>query len=262
MMRRFIGLFLTIFFLTSCGGDVDPRGDLDADSQLALEVGIVSNLDSPYALHPATISDELRERLEALGSIQMRNTVYGSIMPAPEGKSGAIIKANSGGAVLETSISGIANASITVRDGEVGLVDGNIYIGQGTQLIDKDGQIFTFVRGKWSAKKMKPLEVGPDTILILTVTFSQVKEENYGLTSHESTRANILANRIFNTYKALPQGEKDPDALIQELETMKVKTIDTQQLYLADIATIEYRLARRLDEDDDDTMMVGYKHSD
>ena len=262
MMRNFISLFLTVLFLTSCGGDVDPRGDLDADSQIALEVGIVSNLDSPYALHPTTISDDLRERLEALGSIQMRNTVYGSIMPAPEGKSGAIIKANSGGAVLETSISGTANASITVRDGEIGLVDGNIYVEEGTQLIDKDGQIFTFVHGKWSAKKMKPLEVGPDAVLILTVKYDRNKQAAYGLTEHEASRATIEAMSVFDAYKAIPQGEKDPDALIQELQTLIVKTADTGPVYLADIATTEYRLARRLDENDSDTMMLGFMHAD
>ncbi|NOX83401.1 MAG: hypothetical protein GXP06_10530, partial [Alphaproteobacteria bacterium] len=47
---RGIGIILAAMLVAACGGDM--RGDLDADSQLALEIGIISTLHSPNAFHP------------------------------------------------------------------------------------------------------------------------------------------------------------------------------------------------------------------
>ncbi len=252
---RWIGVILAAMLIAACGGDM--RGDLDADSQLALEIGIISTLHSPNAFHPTTLSDALRKRHEKIEGIQLRNSAYGSIMPSPKG--GAIIKGSAGGRVLKTEISGSANASITVRDGEVGLVNGEIYVGEGTQLINAKGDVFTFMRGKWRAKTKKPLSSSADTVTVLTIGMSRDKSLQFGISDNESSRAFIAAADLFEAFKKLPPKGKNKAllGLVKEMEQLEVKSLGDDVVYLADIAQIQYRQAVKSSEDDEDVLQLG-----
>ncbi len=258
-MERFsyswIGIILAAMLVAACGGDM--RGDLDADSQLALEIGIVSTLYSPNALHPTTLSDALRKRHENIEGIQLRNSAYGSIMPSPKG--GAIIKGSAGGRVLETKISGSTIASITVRNGEVGLVSGEIYVGEGTQLTNAKGDVFTFKRGKWSAKAQKPLSSSADTVTVLTIVMSRGYIEQLGISDDESARVFIAAADLFEAFKKLPPKDKSKalSGLVKEMEQLEVKPLGDEVVYLADIAKIQYRQALKSSGDNEDVLELG-----
>ncbi len=76
LLQNWILIGLAAILLVACGGD--SQGDLDDASQLALEIGIVSTLAGQNAIfNPTPISDSLRNRIEKLGNIQMRNSTYG-----------------------------------------------------------------------------------------------------------------------------------------------------------------------------------------
>lgn len=132
--------FLLAPLLASCNSGA--RGDLDADSQLALEIGVVSVLASPRSMFPVTVSDSLMDRVQKLEGIHRDVSTYGMI------GAGRIIS-DGGGRFLVVTISGPVNASVTLSGGEVGLKEGEIYITEGTLLTDAEGVSYSFTDGRW-----------------------------------------------------------------------------------------------------------------
>ncbi len=133
-------LLLFALLLAACGDDT--RGDLDSDSQLAFEIGVVSTLASPSAMFPVSVSEALMKRVQGTKGIHREVSAFGMM------GAGRIIS-DGGGKVLISKISGPVNASVEVRNGEIGLKEGEIYVGEGTLLMNAEGTKFSFIDGKW-----------------------------------------------------------------------------------------------------------------
>jgi len=242
LLQSWIGCFFATLLLTACGSGV--QGDLDDASQLALEIGIVSTLAGQNAIfNPTPISDSLRNRIEKLGNIQMRNSTYGMM------SSSRLISEN-GGRLMAVEISSPFSASIEVRGGEVGLRDGDIYIVEGTTLTNADGKTFTFMRGKWSAKAGKSGKSKADMIKRVTIRVSQTHLDAMGLVDEHVRIAMVDAMELYTAYKDAPG---KVDELISKLEMLPIEGEGVpQNLYLADIAQIRVSQVQRGPDDTSD----------
>jgi len=244
-LRCWIGCLFAVFLLTACGSSA--QGDLDDASELALEIGIVSTLAGSNALFPVQISDSLQNRLEKVGNVQMRKSSYGMI-------SAGRMKSEDGGRLMTIEISSPVSASIDVRDGEIGLQDGDIYIGEGTKLTNADGKTFTFVRGKWSAKANKSAKSKTDTIRRVTINVSQRHLEAMGLSNNAVSSLMLAASELCADYK---DSKSNIDELITKLEMLPIEGADIpDNVRLGDIAKVSADLTERGPKDTSDIKLV------
>lgn len=212
--------------LTACNSE--SRAGLDTNSQLALEVGIVSLLASHNSIFPVDMSDHLKQRLQSINGIHRRALALGTMT------AGRIKSVPGGGPVLRSGISDPKSASIEVWNGEVGLKNGDIFVGDGTQLIDADGKRFMFVRGAWQEQTEPPQG---DTITVITLKSKRSEAKALGLSDDEMTPVLIAAAALHAAHKAAPG---DVQALIEKMKALPVKTASgRRELHFEDIASIE-----------------------
>lgn len=247
-LQSWISCFLAAILLAACGSGT--QGDLDDASQLALEVGIVSSLAGPNSLFPVQVSDSLQARLEKVGNVQMRKATYGMM-------SAGRMKSEGGGRLMTIELSSPVSASIEVRDGEVGLKDGDIYIGEGTKLTNADGKTFTFSRGRWSAKAGKSARSNADTIKRVTISLSQSHSNALGLADDDVTKVMADAMELYTDYKDAPD---NIDELISKLEMLPIEGEGVpKNAYLSDIARIRVSQDPRGSDDTSDiALSFGY----
>ncbi len=211
--------------VAGCGGG--SHGDLDADSVLALEIGVVSILASPNAMFPITASDALMQRVQQHEGIHRDVSAFGMM-----GR-GRIIS-DGPGRLLTCRISGPVNASVEVRNGEIGLREGEIYVVEGTLLTNAEGREFSFLDGTWHEAAGSQRD-SHEQAIIISVDFSEDKSKALGLFESDVME---LTEKIAQLHERSSVGTNDVDALIQILADLPVTLSNQVTVKLGDIALI------------------------
>ncbi|MCR9278094.1 MAG: hypothetical protein NXH85_08970 [Pseudomonadaceae bacterium] len=217
--------------LAGCGDS--NHGDLDADSVLALEIGVVSILASPNAMFPVTASDALMQRVQHHEGLRRDVSAFGMM------GQGRIIS-DGPARLLLCRISGPINASVEVRNGEVGLREGEIYIAVGTLLTNAEGQAFSFRDGSWH-EEVAQERVDAERAHVISVRFNASKVSQFGL-SDDDVKA--LQDTVEQGHGRRAINTQNTDDLIQTLIDLPVRTLaDGAELRLGDIALIQAEFA-------------------
>jgi hypothetical protein len=141
-------LVLALLTLLSCG-EKDSREILGGPGLDAVDLTVVMSAQR-NAFNPVSISPDIQKRLAKYNEGTKFNSKYNNIK-VPFSQEGAKIIIFANGEIL-CKYNGSLNNTVKITDGEVGIINKEIYIKDGTRAqIDSDWYFFS--NGKWRKAK-------------------------------------------------------------------------------------------------------------